>query len=170
MQRRSWLKLSLGAAALLAVGGGAVALIEPGWRDGRLTSVGRGVFMHAGRAFLDGSLPTDDVRRTQALAGLPDRVDALIAALPTHAQRELSQLLSLLAAAPGRRALAGLAPEWDDATVPEIRLALQAMRLSRLTVRQQAYQALHDITGSAYFSDPATWTVLGYPGPAPLRA
>jgi len=170
MHRRSWLKLSLGAAVVLAVGGGAVALIEPAWREGRLTAAGRRVFMHTGRAFLDGSLPIDNAQRTQALAGLLDRTEALIAALPTHAQRELSQLLSLLATTPGRRALAGLAPEWDDATVAEIRQALQAMRLSALTLRQQAYQALHDITGSAYFADPATWSVLGYPGPAPLPA
>lgn len=170
MHRRSWLKLSLGAAAVLTLGGGAVALIEPAWRDGRLTAAGREVFMHTGRAFLDGSLPADNSKRIHALAGLLDRTEALIAALPPHAQRELSQLLSLLATTPGRRALAGLAPEWADATVPEIRQALQAMRLSRLTLRQQAYQALHDITGSAYFSDPATWSVLGYPGPVPLPA
>ena len=167
MHRRTWLKLSLGAAALLAVGGGAVALIEPAWRAGRLTAAGRKVFMHAGRAFLDGSLPSEGIRK-EAMAGLLDRIDALIAALPEHAQRELSQLLSLLATTPGRRALAGLAPDWDQATVPEIRQALQSMRLSSLTLRQQAYQALHDITGSAYFADPRTWTVLGYPGPAML--
>ena len=170
MQRRRWLKLSFAGAAVLALGGGAVAWIEPAWRDGRLTAAGRQVFMHAGRAFLDGALPTANAQRIQALAGLLDRTEALIAALPTHAQRELSQLLSLLATAPGRRALAGLAPEWEDATVPEIREALQSMRLSPLSLRQQAYQALHDITGSAYFSDPATWAVLGYPGPAPLPA
>ena len=170
MNRRSWLKLSLGAAAVLAVGGGAAALIEPGWREGRLTPAGRRVFMHAGRAFLDGSLPTDDAQRTKALAALLDRTDTLIAGWPDHAQRELSQLLSLLATTPGRRALAGLAPQWEQASVPQIREALQAMRLSQLALRQQAYQALHDITGSAYFAEPATWTVLGYPGPAPLAA
>lgn len=42
------------------------------------------------------------------------------------------------------------------------------MRLSPPALRQQAYQALHDISGSAYFSGPDTCTVLGYPGPAPL--
>jgi hypothetical protein len=39
------------------------------------------------------------------------------------------------------------------------------MRVSALSLRQQAYQALHDIVGSAYFSDPRTWGILGYPGP-----
>ena len=39
------------------------------------------------------------------------------------------------------------------------------MRLSSVTLRQQAYHALHDIVNGAYFADPATWTALGYPGP-----
>ena len=39
------------------------------------------------------------------------------------------------------------------------------MRLSTISLRQQAYQALHDIVGSAYFSDAGTWSMLGYPGP-----
>jgi len=168
MHRRSWLKLSVGAAVVLAVGGGAVATIEPAWRDGRLTPAGRRVIMHAGRAFLDGSLPGDHHHRSKALTGLLDRTEALIAALPAHAQRELSQLLSLLATAPGRRALAGLEPEWAEASIPQLRQALQAMRLSSFSLRQQAYHALHDITGSAYFSDPGTWSVMGYPGPAVL--
>jgi hypothetical protein len=165
MHRRSWLKLGVGAAALLAVGGGAVALIEPGWRDGRLTPAGRLVFTHAGRAFLDGTLPLGDTARAQAIQGLLDRTDALIAALPPHAQQELSQLLALVATGTGRRTLVGLAPEWSAASVQEIQQALQSMRVSSLVLRQQAYHALHDIVGGAYFSDSSTWSLLGYPGP-----
>ncbi|MEO8653744.1 MAG: hypothetical protein ABI409_06430 [Ramlibacter sp.] len=41
-------------------------------------------------------------------------------------------------------------------------------RTSGLDLRRQAYQALHDIVGSAYFSDPGTWSFLGYPGPLKL--
>lgn len=170
MHRRSWLKLGLGAAAVLAVGGGAVAWIEPGWRNGRLSPAGRLVFLHTARAFLDGSLPAGEEQRTHALAAFLDRADALIAALPAHAQRELSQLLALLATGAGRRSLAGLAPDWATATVPEIRDALQSMRVSSLALRQQAYHALHDVTGGAYFSDRSTWSVLGYPGPIAVGA
>jgi hypothetical protein len=165
MRRRSWLKLSLGASALLAMGGGAVALIEPGWRAGRLTPSGRHVFTHAARGFLDGALPAAPDARARALAVFLDCTDALVAALPPHAQSELSQLLALLASAPGRRALAGLQPDWSDASVAEIRKAMQSMRLSSFDLRQQAYQALHDITGAAYYSDASTWAGVGYPGP-----
>ena len=83
----------------------------------------------------------------------------------SHVQDELSQLVGLLCTAPGRRALAGLAPGWDEASADEVRTALDGMRFSTLALRQQAYQALHEIVGGAYFSDEATWKVIGYPGP-----
>lgn len=165
MRRRSWLKFGLAASAVLAIGGGALALVEPGWQSGKLTAAGRRVFQHAGRAFLDGSLPAEAGARESALAAFLDRVDALIAALPSHAQRELSQLLALLASAGGRRVLAGLTPDWQDANLGELQQALQSMRTSSLELKQQAYGALHDICGGAYFSDAGTWARLGYPGP-----
>jgi hypothetical protein len=165
MHRRRWLKLGLGAAALLAFGGGALALVEPGLQGGRLTPAGRTVFGAVGAAVLDGVLPAAGGARDRALLAFLDRVDAVTAALPQHAQAELSQLLELLATGAGRRALAGLGPDWSRASVPEIQAALDAMRLSTVTLRQQAYLALHDISGAAYFADRSAWTVLAYPGP-----
>lgn len=165
MRRRHWLKLGLGATTVLAVAGGAVALVEPGLRAGRLSVAGQGVFGAVGRAMLDGSLPTDPLQRSQALQAFLLRVDALAAALPGHAQQELSQLLALLATSAGRRVLAGLDVPWSDADVSHVQAALQSMRTSPLSLQQQAYHALHDITSAAYFSDPSTWGVLGYPGP-----
>ncbi|HYD77414.1 hypothetical protein [Ramlibacter sp.] len=165
MRRRSWLKLGIGGAAVLVMGGGALALMEPGLQQGRLGPSGRLVFTHTGRALLDGSLPAQPGQLAVALEGLLDRIDALVAALPSHAQQELSQLLALLASGVGRRALAGLSPDWPAASTAEIQEALQAMRTSSLTLRRQAYQALHDIAGAAYFSDRSTWPLLGYPGP-----
>ncbi len=168
MQRRSWLKLGLASAAVLALGGGALALIEPGLRDARLAPAGRLIFTHVGRAMLDGSLPTGSAERDTALQGLLTRVDALVSGLPPHAQADLSQLLSLLASSAGRRAVAGLAPSWEAASIEEIQAALQSMRTASLSLRQQAYHALHDIASSAYFSEVSTWPVLGYPGPTPV--
>ena len=158
------MKLGLASAAVLAAGGGAIALIEPGLRDARLTPAGQLVFTHVGRGMLQGSLPAG-AERDAALASMLVRIDGLVASLPPHAQSELSQLLALLASGAGRRAVAGLAPPWETAEVDEIQRALQGMRVASVSLRQQAYHALHDITLSAYFSDPSTWSVLGYPGP-----
>jgi hypothetical protein len=165
MQRRTLLKLGAASAAVLLVAGGAAALLQPGLEGGTLSTSGREVFSAVGRAVLDKTLPADDGARQIALNGLLGRVDVLLLSLPPHAQAELSQLLALLASAAGRRALAGLAQPWHQASVTEIQQALQGMRLSKLALRQQAYAALHDITAGAYFSDPASWPLLGYPGP-----
>jgi len=165
MQRRTLLKLGAASAAVLLVAGGAAALLQPGLDGGKLSASGREVFSAVGGAVLDKTLPADEGARQIALNGLLSRVDVLVQALPPHAQAELSQLLALLASAAGRRALAGLAEPWQQASVAAIQQSLQDMRLSGLALRQQAYAALHDITAGAYFSDPASWPLLGYPGP-----
>lgn len=88
-----------------------------------------------------------------------------MSAFPFHMQSELSQLLALLATAPGRSVLAGLPVEWTSASARDVQAALQAMRTSSLALRQQAYHALRDLTNAAYFADASTWAVMGYPGP-----
>ncbi|HET7794204.1 MAG TPA: hypothetical protein VFL64_12555 [Rhizobacter sp.] len=165
MQRRRFLQLGLGAAAALAVAGGGFALLQPGLQEGRLTEAGRAVFSAVARAVLDGSLPADDASRTQAMRAHLNRLDDTLSAFPQGTQSELSQLLALLAAAPGRLALTGLAATWEAATVPQIQQALQGMRISSLGLKQQAYHALRDLTNAAYYADPSTWPLLGYPGP-----
>ncbi len=165
MQRRTLLRLGAGSALVLLVAGTAVSLLQPGLKDGRLSAAARDVFTAVGRGVLDGSLPTEAGPRQIAVNGLLDRIDALAFGLPAHAQAELSQLLGLLATSAGRRGLAGLAADWPLASVTEVQQALQSMRTSSLSLRQQAYHALHDIVGGAYFSDASTWPQLGYPGP-----
>lgn len=165
MQRRTLFKLGIASAAALAVAGGAAALFSEGLVDGRLAPAGREVFRAVGRAILDQTLPREEAARHVALEGLLGRIDELVVALPPHAQAELSQLLSLLASAPGRRTLGGLGESWPTATEAVIQKALQEMRLSSLMLRRQAYAALHDVTAAAYFSDATTWAQLGYPGP-----
>lgn len=165
MQRRSLLKLGVASAAVLAIAGGGLAAWNPGLVEGRLSSAARQLFRAVGGAILEGTLPVIPAARDAALDGLVQRIEALTLALPPHAQGELSQLLALLAVAPGRLAAAGLAADWPRATVAQTQQALQSMRLSAVSLRQQAYHALHDIVSGAYFSDPRTWAQLGYPGP-----
>lgn len=165
MQRRTWLKLGLVSAAGLALVGGGLALRAPAWTAHGLSASGRVVFGAVAGAVLDGSLPEEAAARQDAMAGWWVRLDESIAALPPHTQNELAQLLTVLASAPGRWALAGLSVDWADASVPQVRDALSAMRHSRIALRQQAYLALRELTCAAYFADPSTWMALGYPGP-----
>lgn len=168
MKRRSWLKLGLGSAVVLAAGGGLVASIEPGWQRGRFSPDARQVLTACARGLLAGSLPAAEEAQAIALEGLLSRLAEAVAALPLHAQAELSELLALMGTAAGRHWLAGVAVPWGQASVADVQAGLQDMRFSRISLRQQAYMALHDLTGAAYFSAPQTWTVLGYPGPREL--
>lgn len=168
MQRRTWLKLGLASAAGLALVGGGLALRAPAWTSEGLTASGRAVFGAVAAAVLEGSLPEDAAPRQAALSAWFERLDDSIAALPSHTQAELAQLLSVLSSAPGRWALTGLSTDWADASVPQVSAALQAMRHSRVALRQQAYLALRELTCAAYFADPGTWLALGYSGPFDL--
>jgi hypothetical protein len=89
----------------------------------------------------------------------------LIAILPNHAAAELSQLLSLMASAAGRRWLVGLSTPWEEATPQEVFTALQSMRDSGAALRIQAMQGLHDIVCVPYFCGEESWALMGYPGP-----
>lgn len=166
MQRRTLLALGVGSAAVLAVVGGAQALLEPGLEgDARLGAAGRSVFRAVARAVLDGMLPPDGAARDAALDAHLQRLDATIAGLPAAMRAELSQLIALLAGAAGRRGLAGLSEPWAEASVADLQAALQSMRTSSFDLRQQTYHALRDLTNGAWFADPHTWSSIGYPGP-----
>jgi uncharacterized protein YjiS (DUF1127 family) len=166
MQRRTLLGLGVASGAALAlVGGGAALFYERAWRDGHLAPTGRHVVRAVARGVLDGSLPAVGAAKHAALEAHLDRMEVTLRALPQWTQRELADLLAVLALPPGRLALSGLTPDWASASVAEIQAALQTMRTSRMGLRQKAYHALRDLTHAAYFADRSTWPLLGYPGP-----
>ena len=162
------MKLGIGAAAVLAIAGGGLALLRPGWSGGRLSADANVVMRAVARAVLDGNLPADAMAREAALHGHLQRLSATIAGFPAATQDELSQLLALLASPPGRMLLAGLQAPWAEATIEQLSASLQDMRTSSIALRQQAFHALRDLTNAAYFADPGTWPMLGYPGPTAI--
>ena len=90
---------------------------------------------------------------------------ATLAGLPPALQAEIGELATLLASAPGRLALTGLATDWPQASTADVQAMLQRLRTSSLAVRQQVYHALRNLTNGAWFADASTWTAIGYPGP-----
>lgn len=169
MERRTLLRLGLAATITVGLVGGGIALIEPGLgRDGRLSPSARTVMGAIAAAVLGPLLPEAPVPREQALKAHLERLDGVIAAFPTATRTELSRLFALLAAPPGRLALAGLRTAWAEAGESELGAALQGMRASSLELRQQAYHALRDLTNAAWFADRASWAGLGYDGPVPV--
>ena len=139
--------------------------MKPGLPDGSLSADALTVFHAVARAVLDKSLPEPQGQRDAHLQAHLRRLNATVAAFAPATQRELSQLLSLLASAPGRSLLTGLTTDWANADAADIQASLERMRLSALTLRQQIYHALRDLTNAAYYADPIAWPLMGYPGP-----
>lgn len=168
MRRRTLLTLGLATGAALTAAGGLALLWQPAMRDGQLTPQTRSMWLALAPAVLDGLLPPDPSARQQALGAWLQRLQGTLDGLPPALQGEVAELMTVLVTAPGRRALTGLASAWERADVAEVRAALQSMRLSSWTLRQQAYRALRDLTNAAWFADPSTWARIGYPGPHPV--
>lgn len=168
MQRRTFLRLGLGSALVLGALGAGLAWWRPGLEQGRFTAAARRVLLRLCEAVLDGSLPEAPMAREAALQAQIVRLEAFAAGLPAATRSELGQLLGVLALPPGRRWLAGVVPDWTEASVVQVQEGLQDMRLSSLALRRQAYHALRDMINGTYFSEPAHWLALGYPGPADL--
>lgn len=164
MQRRSLLRLGLAAGALLALGGGLVATLRPGWRNAQLTTEGREVFAAVSRVVIPGLATAGEA----AMDSQMNAIQSLIGHLPRPLQGELADLLALLCSAPGRRTLAGLRTDWRVASDTETTHALDAMRHSTIALRAQAYQALRELCLAAHHADPASWFELNYPGPVSI--
>jgi hypothetical protein len=188
MQRRTWLRLGLFGGAALALGGGAlIATGRAGWVDGRLTPAGRDLFAAVARVVLEGLLPeavvdgdpdgapapgADHNADRPALAAFLEphlgRLEATVGGMPGVVQAEIAELTAVLLHPVGRYALTGLAEDWRVASLPELRRALQGLRESPATIRQQVFHALRDLTNAAHFADPSSWRAIGYPGPRPV--
>ena len=163
VQRRTFLKLGLAGGALLAAAGTASWLAV---RD-RLANR-REVLAGVVPAILDGALPIDAAQRALAIGQASAAVEVAIAALSPAAQDELAQFFALLALAPTRLALAGLAKPWREADVAEVSAVLQRWRTHRLELLQSAYHALHDLVAGSWYAEPAHWAAIGYDGPPRL--
>ncbi len=169
MKRRSLLKLGAFSAATLAIAGAGVALTtQAGFAKGALSMPAREVAEAVARAVLDGRLPQDDAVRRVALQAHVTRLEAAISNFPRAVQDEIGELFMILSTSVGRWALAGVPVAWSKASVAQIQAGLQSMRVSPISVRAQAYQALRDLTHGAYYADASTWADMRYPGPKAL--
>jgi hypothetical protein len=168
MKRRTLLTVGIATGALLTVTGATLALLKPGRKEARFTPSGRALFMAVTQTVLGPLLPLESAARSAAIDAHLTRVEATIAGLPPHMQAEVDELITIIGSSPGRVALVGLSTDWASATATQITEALQSMQRSTLSVRQQAYHALRDITNGSYFADPSTWSAIGYPGARPV--
>ena len=115
MQRRRLLKLGFGTAVALAVTVVGLVRLRPEGFAGYLSPDAIAIFTAIARAVLDGGLPEMANARDDQLKAHLGRVSDTIAAFPPATQAELSQLISLLATAPGRRLREEVRMRWKQA-------------------------------------------------------
>ena len=98
------------------------------------------------------------------------RVDALLALSPVDVQREFARLLRVF-----ENGTTGLltATGWTSFTAarPASREArLRAWQTSRVALFRTGFQAMKRLCGACYYSSPASWAAIGYPGPPDILA
>jgi hypothetical protein len=163
LQRRTFLKVGLAGGALLAAGGAASWLARRDAAADRREVLGAVI-----PAMLDGAVPAAEPQRQAAIEKTRVDVEAAIAALAPAAQDELAQLFALMAIAPTRLVLTGIARPWHEAGIAEVSAMLQSWRTHRLALLRGAYHGLHDLITAGWYADEARWAAIGYPGPPRL--
>jgi hypothetical protein len=163
VSRRSFLKAGLiGTLALAAAGGIYRALhgaAPPGGFE--LNPSTAAVLAGIIPAMLKDAIDPVSADLERAIAG----VGKAIAGLPLSTQKEIQDLFALLASAPSRRLLTGLADDWPKAKPDDVSAFLQGWHTSRFELLQSAYHGLHDLILGSWYADESTWEAIGYPGP-----
>ena len=165
--RRGLLKIAVASSALFGIlSVNVLSSVRSIDTNGSLSVSAAQIFRKVAAVVLDGSLDANPQARVMQLDRHIGQLEKLLANLPEATRSDLSLLLSILANATGRHALAQLRTPWPMATIDEVASALQMMRTSTLKVRQQAYHALRDLTNAAFYAEPTAWKLMGYPGPS----
>lgn len=168
ISRRTFLKAGLIGTVALATAGGL-------YRASRHVELpGKFVLDSSARSILGAIVPVvlkDAIDPTPAaLESAISGVRDAIAGLPLTTQKEVQDLFALLSFAPARRFLAGLPDDWPQATPEDIAAFLQRWRVSRLSLLQNAYHALHDLITGSWYGNESSWAAIGYPGPIKMPA
>ena len=118
-------------------------------------------------ALNDGSLPVDPAARREAIARGVLAADAYFSSYTPAVQDEARQALDLLGLAPVRW-WGGLWAGWADAAPADVNAYLEGWRTGRLRISRQVYHLLAGIGSVGWYSQPAAWAGIGYPGPPDL--
>lgn len=155
-------------AAAVGLGGGlvAVSLLPPNHRDPRaplrvLTPRAFSILA----AVADRICPGADGLPTAWDLEVPEGLDLLLDRLHPGVGAELVQALLFLENPVAGTVLDGRMARFTQSPPDVQDEALRAFGGSKLGVRRQAYQALSGLISATYWSHPATWAHVGYPGP-----
>jgi Gluconate 2-dehydrogenase subunit 3 len=165
--RRSFLVKGLLGGALLAAGGAAwvaTRSTRPAEHPGRLA-----VFSPEEAAVLlavaDRLVPPRDGFPSPRALGLAERMDAVAAQADPATQVELRRLVRLFESALSGLLLDGRPQLFTEASPERQDRRLRAWAQSRVALRRTGFRALKRLALASYYTSPATWRAVGYPGP-----
>lgn len=116
------------------------------------------------RAIADRMIPPADGVPGAVAVGVPDTVDTLIAGFDPDIQSQVRQLLALFEH--GTFLFGFKFHRFTELGAAEQDAYIGGWASSRLAVRRQGFMALKKFCMSVYYTHPASWPAIGYPGPA----
>ncbi|MDO9236589.1 MAG: hypothetical protein Q7U28_11245 [Aquabacterium sp.] len=166
-KRRWFLKTAL---VIGAVGASLGSLVywHRGMSNGKLTAHGRDVFRGLTIGFVGAMLPKDAAQREAIIENHLQHLEVFLNGMPNVLQIEVNAIAGLLGNMPTRSMLTGLSASWSTASEDEISQAIETMRLNPLPSTRLTYQVVRAVTCMSFFSNSATWSLTGYPGPVEL--
>lgn len=161
------------AGGALAIAGGGVAADM--WRRSRPSNADQR-WREAWAVLIPGVLGASVIDSTTqnpaaanaAVQTCVQRIDALVSGIPKRAEAELRQLL-LIGDIPGlRRVALGMPAAWSDLTPAQMDAVLDGWSANSDPRLREAALSLRALVRMAWYSQPATWAAIGYPGPPEL--
>jgi Gluconate 2-dehydrogenase subunit 3 len=169
--RRGFLKKGLVGAVILAVGGGTWLVTRRTRPAPDLGGPLRALSPEEATVVLaiaDRLVPERAGFPRPLEAGVPRKVDAMVAVAHPATQKEVRQLLRLFENALTGLVLEGQFRPFTACPPREQDARLRSWARSRIALRRSGFQALKRLVYAAYFGSPETWEAIGYPGPPPL--
>ena len=164
--RRRFLQVGLASAALLAT----VRYLERSEAapapNHRVLDAGAVLIVAAFvPVVLEGSLPEEPEARAHAIRETVEGFDRAVSGMSLPTQKEVDQLFGVLRFGPTRLAFTGLWQPVEESPPEEVSAFLARWRHSRFEIQRAGYQALSQLILAAWYDNPSSWTVIGYPGP-----
>ncbi len=174
LSRRNFLQLSASSSALLAIGAGVSSLsgcsqqvdTDNGYRVLRRDDV---YFLGAIAPAILTTLGYPGGLQDDARGRLISKLDEIMSVLSHHSRKQLILLLDLMNSAPTRVAVGAPWHPWYEADLADAERFLQHWRNSSMGIKRMGYAGITKLFCMAWYSQPESFTVSGYPGP-PQRA
>lgn len=161
------LKVGLGGAAVVAVGGGAALFLRdtvsrtPRRPLRALTAAQFSVLA----AVADRIAPASGAFPSAWEVSVPEKIDELLSRVHPGLVEEVGQGLMLLESAAAGMLLDGRTSTFTGSTPAEQDEILESWRASDIEVRRKVFKALNGLCNAAYYGSPEVYPAVGYPGP-----